>query len=331
MNVISIVLATYRRPALLAQALESFRALHAPSVDYEILVVDNGGDAETRRVATRASESLPLRFIVESRQGQNHGRNRGIREARGDLLVFTDDDVLADPGWLLELREGAMRWPGHAIFGGRVLPRWPAGHRPPAMHPFLRHAYAIADLERAEGCYTAGYVFGPNMAIRACLFEAGWSFRADIGPDGSDTYMTGGESELLLRLEQAGYTAVYLPRALVFHQIRPEQLRARWLHGRAFRRGRWDLTKTGVPEGPRMLGVPRSLLGQAGRAYVRFLLSRLSRNAASRLDRAVAYWRLRGMIYQCRRPTRAIAPPGALATPDPLGVRGRRTGADSRG
>jgi hypothetical protein len=73
-----------------------------------------------------------------------------------------------------------------------------------------------------------------------------------------------------------------------------------WLYGRAFRKGRWDLMKTGIPQGPRLGSVPWSLLAETWRSYLRFLASRLSGDAVTRLDRGVAYWRLRGMVYQCR-------------------------------
>jgi GT2 family glycosyltransferase len=231
--------------------------------------------------------------------------NRAVSEARGDLLVFTDDDVIADPGWLIELWEGASRWPARAVFGGRILPRWPAGCRPDVRHPFLRHAYAIADWDRPEGGYAAGYVFGPNMAIRARLFRSGWCFRPDIGPDSTETYVPGGETELLRRLEQAGFPPVYLPRALVFHQIRAERPQMPWLYGRAFRKGRWDQLKLGPPGGPRLGGVPWALPGETGLAYLRFLASRRSGDAVTCLDRGVADWRRRGMVHQCRTLARA--------------------------
>ena len=83
---------------------------------------------------------------------------------------------MADPGWVTELCEGARRWPHHDVFGGRILPRWPDGLTPRVQHPFLDHAYAIADWSHPEGPYSAGRVFGPNMAMRTSLFRAGWAF-----------------------------------------------------------------------------------------------------------------------------------------------------------
>jgi hypothetical protein len=298
---VSVLLATYRRPALLARTLESFRALRADGLAYEILVVDNGSPHETEVTLAHAATGLPVRLLLEETRGKNRALNRAIPEARGTLLAFTDDDVVLDPDWLRELVTGAGRWPQHAVFGGRVLPLWPPGGAPRVRHKFLTHAYAIADLERPEGPYGAGWVFGPNMAVRATIFEAGWRFAPGIGPDGTDTYMTGGESELLFRLERAGLGAVYLPRARVFHQIRPEQMRPEWLYGRAFRKGRWDFTKRSPDAGRRLFGASRALLVDLLTAYARFLGAPFLRDPTARLDRAISYWRTRGMLYECRR------------------------------
>jgi len=67
----------------------------------------------------------------------------------------------------------------------------------------MTYAYAIADRSDPEGPYPTGWVFGLNMALRAELFQAGWRFDSTVRPDGTATHMTGGESELLLRLGRA--------------------------------------------------------------------------------------------------------------------------------
>ena len=297
---VSILIPTYRRPALLERTLEALVALRPPPISYEILVVDNGGDGDTRRVLDAIADRLPVRRLTESRRSKNRALLRGLEEAAGDLFVFTDDDVVPDAHWLAEIVEGARRWSDHAVFGGRVLPLWPAGRAPRVQHAFFDHAYAIADWAQAEGPYPASRVYGPNMAIRASVFRAGWSFDPTIGPDGTDNYIPGSETELTMRLERAGFPPVYLPRALVLHQIRAEQLELEWLLKRAFRKGREDLHKRGAPPGPRLRGVPVTLLATSARAATRWLTACASRDPAVRFDRAIAYWRLRGMVYQCR-------------------------------
>jgi GT2 family glycosyltransferase len=297
---VSILIPTYRRSALLERTLQSLLALRPPPITYEILVIDNAGDRGTQRVLGTVAGRLPIRLLTETRRSKNRALLRGLAEAAGDLLVFTDDDVVTDADWLMEIVEGARRWPDHAVFGGRVLPLWPAGRAPRVHHAFFDHAYAIADWVQPEGPYRASRVYGPNMAIRASVFHAGWSFDPAIGPDGTDTYIPGSETDLTMRLERAGFPAVYLPRALVLHQIRAEQLELEWLSKRAFRKGREDQRHRGTPAGPRLRGVPVSLLAAGARAATWWLAARASRDPVVRFDRAIAYWKLRGMMHQCR-------------------------------
>src|SRR5262245_51583254 len=118
---VSVVLATCGRPASLARTLESLRELRTPGLTYEALVADNAGTPETEAVVARAAR-LPIRLLVEPARGKNRALNRGVAEAGGALVVCTDDDVVVDRDWLIEVVAGARRWPRHSIFGGRVLP-----------------------------------------------------------------------------------------------------------------------------------------------------------------------------------------------------------------
>ncbi len=172
---ISIVLSTYRRLASLRQTLESFWSLATDGLDWEVLVVDNAGEHAVHDLVHTASQQLPVRYFVETTPGKNSALNRVLPECRGALYLFTDDDILADQRWLIEAWQGAQRWPHSAVFGGRVLPQWPAGEPPIPVHdPFARGAYVIADWGLPEAPYAAECVFDPNMAVRAAVFHAGW-------------------------------------------------------------------------------------------------------------------------------------------------------------
>jgi glucosyl-dolichyl phosphate glucuronosyltransferase len=250
---------------------------------------------------TAAARQLPVRLLIEPTTGKNRALNRALPEARGDLLVFTDDDVIPDPDWLVALTQGAARWPQAAVFGGRILPRWPTGLAPFFDHPFFRHAYAIADWQTEEGYYSAGRVFGANMAVRSAIVAGGWRFAPEVGPQGGESYIPGSETELTGRLEKAGLRSVYLPDALVFHCIRPEQLQLPWLYGRAFRRGRFEGQNLPAISGLRIAGAPLVVWAKLARALLVFLGSRYCSDPAVRFEHAVLYWRHRGIIHELRR------------------------------
>lgn len=121
---ISVILCTYNRAQSLVNALESVATQTLPeSVEWEVLVVDNNSRDQTRDVVEDfcRRHTPRFRYVFEPNQGLCYARNSGVREARGDVLAFVDDDVTVEPGWLdnltAPLRNG--EWAGS---GGMTLP-----------------------------------------------------------------------------------------------------------------------------------------------------------------------------------------------------------------
>lgn len=115
----SVVVVTKDRPRELARLLAS---LVAQTVrPDEVLVVDNGSGPEVAAAAAAFEASLPLRLVVEPEPGIPAARNRGIHEARGDLVLFTDDDCEADPRWVERLVRPFARDPHIGAVGGEIL------------------------------------------------------------------------------------------------------------------------------------------------------------------------------------------------------------------
>ena len=97
----SIIICTFNRSGLLDKTLERLRCLDVSvCADWEILVVNNNSTDDTDAVIRRHSEHLPIRRLWEPRTGKSHAANLAISEAKGDLLLWTDDDVLVDRDWL---------------------------------------------------------------------------------------------------------------------------------------------------------------------------------------------------------------------------------------
>jgi glycosyltransferase involved in cell wall biosynthesis len=293
---ISVILSTFRRPHLLQATLENFCALSCQSLQWELIVVDNGDDIESREVALRHAARLPISLLTENKRGKNNALNTAIEKARGELFVFTDDDVLPKQDWLIQMWQGASRWPTHSVFGGRILPAYPPGRRPQFDHPFFIGAFAIANWEIPEGEYEAHRVWGPNMAIRAELFKDGWRFNPEIGPDGTANYVSGSETELTNRLEAAGFKAVYLPLSLVYHQIREDQLTDRYFFRRAFRLGQQIAFKDYGPRQQLLFGIPRTIWLRFFRTWKRRWCSGFTLDERNRFDRKIEYWQTLGAI-----------------------------------
>lgn len=185
MNRTTVILCTYNRCQSLAKALDSLAVQILPdSIEWEVLVVDNNSTDQTHEVCASYSQHHPgrFRYLFEPRQGKSHALNAGIRDARGDVLAFTDDDVTVEPTWLRDLTTALHA--GQCVgAGGRTLPD--RMFSPPRWLP-LQDRYALGPLAVFDPCLAAGEIneppFGNNMAFRKQAFEKYGFFRTDLGP-----------------------------------------------------------------------------------------------------------------------------------------------------
>jgi glycosyltransferase involved in cell wall biosynthesis len=304
-------MATYNRAAKLAVVLDAYLLLDAPNGGWELFVVDNGSTDETRQVVDSYRRRLPLTYLFEPQRGKNAALNLALSEMTGDLVVMTDDDAVPRQDWLVQLRMAADTQPEFSIFGGVVLPKWEV---PPAdwilSWVSLAPTYSVTPPRLKGGPMTYDYVFGPNMAVRANIFKAGYRFDTTIGPRGKE-YAMGSETELVLRLTQAGYRAWHCENAVVEHLIDKSQMTEEWLMRRAVRFGRGQTRlEDNLPSEPlrKWLGVPRYLVRIIGTQAFRLALATLKRNARARFQ---ARWELNftmGAAMEARRMHQAKKP-----------------------
>ena len=134
---ITIALSTWNRATILDQTLFQMRLLRIPAgVQWELVVVNNNCTDDTDAVIARHSGDLPLRRLFEPNQGSSYGRNRAITASAGEVICFTDDDVLVDPEWLAEYVQAAKAWPQAGFFGGRIEP-WFVKEPPPSIRRYI--------------------------------------------------------------------------------------------------------------------------------------------------------------------------------------------------
>lgn len=229
---ISLILCTYNRADQLGSALESVLASRIPADrTWEVLLVDNNSRDQTREVGTKFSQSFPgkFRYVFEARQGLSNARNRGISEARGKVIAFTDDDVTVETAWLHRLTEPLLggAWAGA---GGRVRP--PRGFVQPdwlVMDGGLMDSSGVLALFDAGGepCELRRPPFGANMAFRKDIFERYGGFRPELGRCG-DSLVGNEDTEFGLRLLEAGERLFYEPAAVVYHPVSEQRLNQKY-------------------------------------------------------------------------------------------------------
>lgn len=256
---VSIIVCTYNRCESLRDTLKTLAAQSVPAGNaLEIIVVDNNSTDETKQTVESMAKSCrwPLRYVFEANQGLSFARNRGIAEARGSMIAFTDDDVLPTASWVQRLVDAFEDYQADAV-GGRVLPRWLSNPPPWVTYPSIRGQVlaSLAMLDHGDDVIVMDasrsyFLAGANMAFRKAALEEVGGFRTDLGRVGKKL-ISGDDTEMIQRLFDAGKRVVYAPEAVVHHKVQPERMRLgyfrRWrFHGsRSFRlmstQGRGDL------------------------------------------------------------------------------------------
>ena len=260
---LTVLIATYNGANTLQKALPAYCQLQSPNGGWRLVIVDNGSTDTTKEIVLSFVDRLPLTYLSEFSKGKNAALNTGLASVEGDLVVLTDDDTLPRLDWLTEMRRAVDSNPSFSVFGGAVIPHWEAQPEEwiTSWVP-LGIAFSITDSSWKEGPISPGSVFGTNMAIRSEVFRAGYRFNADIGPRGQN-YPMGSETELAVRLVDAGFKAWHCKQAVVEHIIRKFQMNRGWILRRAvkFGRGQYRLwIRYQHVNCKSYLGVPRQLL-----------------------------------------------------------------------
>lgn len=200
-TLVSVVLPTYDRGALLAEAVASVQAQNHPR--WELIVVDDGGVEETRRILD-AVEDPRVRSVVSGGVGPPGARNRGLDDARGAVVAYLDDDNVMLPGWLRAVAWAFDRHPDvDVLYGARIVEDASMYGSTSPLPRMLLSEFDRARLEREN--YTDANV----LAHRARIPGARWD------PDLSGV----SDWDLMLRLT-ADKPALTLPAVAVLYRTR---------------------------------------------------------------------------------------------------------------
>jgi len=232
-ELVSVVVCTRNRSEILGDCLASLRMLTYPHL--EVIVVDNAPvDDSTRRVVDEATAADPrFRYVVEPRPGLSCARNKGLAEARGTYIAYTDDDVAVDPGWVDGLVRGFQSGLKIACVTGlvctaRITTESEAylDARAPAWS--TRMTAEVFDLRPERGVSSLspsavrGFGTGANAAFDRAFLQHIGGFDEALGA-GAKTH--GGEDlDVFLRTLVAAGTIAYEPSALVWRHHRADHI-----------------------------------------------------------------------------------------------------------
>jgi glucosyl-dolichyl phosphate glucuronosyltransferase len=233
--IISVIVPTYNRATLLNKTLTSLSAQEYPKEDYEIIVVDNSSTDNTKEVVHNfAISHASVRYVYAGNPGLHNARHAGAEAAKGEILLYIDDDVLTEKKLLLEIVK-IYSAPDVGCVGGKILPLWES-EPPKWIHQISKSYLSILDDE--EGPKEVKWIYGCNFAIRKDLLFKLEGFNPDGFCDPKMWWYRGdGEYGLLEKVHQSGHKVLYTPNAIVWHFIPQNRLTLEYFKERAFKGG----------------------------------------------------------------------------------------------
>jgi glycosyltransferase involved in cell wall biosynthesis len=261
---VSVVIATRNRAHYLPEVLRCLAEQECQDA-FEVVVIDNGSSDSTPAVLDEWCRRDPrFRAGREPCSGLSRAKNAGVRMARGNLLLFTDDDMRFDQAWIESYRAFFVEH-RHTLMlaGGPISPipndlaAWPKW--------LGTHALADAgslDYHEQRELRRFEYLWGGNMAVPRSVFNhvGLWDEKAGLAGDervaGKDSeYFE--DTELQDRLRRAGGSSWFCPAARVHHRVDRKSVTVRRITYTAFARGRNEFLQEELRECRDLDSVPR--------------------------------------------------------------------------
>lgn len=211
----SVLIPTFGRADALAVALQAWEHQQPGDVPFEVVVVDDGSPDDTRDLlASFRSDRFDLRRLAQENAGPAVARNRGLREARGDIVLFTGDDIEPAPDLLDQHRQGHSKAadPDIAILG---LTRWPESANLTAT---MRHVDGVGAQQfsyhwlKDGKDYDFRHFYTSNISVHRSLLDREPTGFSEDFPSAAFE-----DAEYAYRLSRWGLKIRYRASALAFH------------------------------------------------------------------------------------------------------------------
>lgn len=233
----SVIIPTYNRLRTLSNTIKSL--IKQNFCGHEIIVVDNAC-SEGVRILVEAlnrdknNKKLLIKYIQEPKIGLHNARHTGAKISRGKVLVYVDDDIIADPNLIEQLLIPYSN-PEVGCVGGRILPKWEV--EPPEWVKLFPKWY-LSVLDDDSEIKEVQWIYGCNFSIRKeLLFKLG-GFNPDAFADKEMGWYRGdGEIGLLRKVHDIKMKVIYNPKAVVWHSITKDRLTVKYFKKRAFKSG----------------------------------------------------------------------------------------------
>ncbi len=225
---ISVIIPTYNRSSFIVETIESF--LCQDYHDFEVIVCNNNSTDNTQEVLDAYLNHSKIRLLFEERQGVHFARNTAAKFAKGELLYFTDDDMVATPNLLSEIFKIFELDETVATATGRVLPKWET--QPPKWVEKLLFNSRLSLNNPAEEIIISSddcNVYSCHQAIlREVFFRAGGFNPENV----AGVWIGDGETGLNIKIKELGYKFGYIGSSIIYHIIPPSRMTQKYLNTR---------------------------------------------------------------------------------------------------
>ena len=293
---ISVIICTYNRANSLADTLSCLTRQSYNIENWELIVVDNNSNDNTKEIIDEYSKKLPnLTYKFESQQGLSYARNLGINSAHGEIIVFTDDDVLPETDWLVQIQTNMEKYLCDAC-GGYIAPKWEVPPPPWLTEIFYGFLAIKTDINGPRQLGINDELpFGANMAFRKSMFPRYGLFDTQKGRKGN--ILAGGEDgEMFERIIRENCLVYYFPNIKVTHKVEAFRIKKNY-----FRRWRFQGSKNSASvatfEGSRrVLGIPLYLISQTAKAIFKSFMYLITKPQDIAFRQEMIVWHFLGSI-----------------------------------
>jgi len=232
---VSVIICTYNRDKYIPGLLQSLVEQTCDKSMYEIVFINNNSNDNTEEICKNfqaKNKTCNFYYFLETKQGLSHARNRGIKEAKSDILIFIDDDAIASNTHIEEVSHFFNQNQNIVAGGGKILPKLES-KKPIWMSKFLMPIMSVIDLGNNIKKFPSGkFPIGANMFFRKKIFDRIGLFNTKLGRTG--TNMLGGEEkDIFNKIKDSGGLIYYLPKPWIYHIIPDERLTTRFVKKQA--------------------------------------------------------------------------------------------------
>ena len=243
---LSVIIPTANRGELLTETIFSIKKQSIDMNLFEILVIDNCSKDDTKDLVFSMKNNFPnLYYFYESNPGLHYARHRGLREAKGEILIFIDDDIEVQPDWLLNINQIFLD-KDVALCGGNCLPLFL--EEPPI---WLKTIWNKKDIygtqilsclsiqKRAEGRYeiNPSFIWGCNFSVRKNVVINAGGFNPDGMPPDRIRFRGDGEKRIADYIKKYSLKCIFDSKVSIFHKVTKERMQLKYFEKRGFREG----------------------------------------------------------------------------------------------